>query len=127
LEFRRLQDRQVSRLLTLEYPPNVNAGFTISPGKAHPVTEQPASRDKLAPFIDSGNGVASRQFDKLIDLGEKERIGTDRDRASTPSNKSSEGGFDLIAAGVHYFDLAQGAGRTLHVSQLGFEIRIFRV
>jgi hypothetical protein len=51
LELGRLDDRQIGRLGTLEYPADVDAGLSISIGHARPITDQ-AARDRVSAKID---------------------------------------------------------------------------
>src|ERR1700730_4451501 len=60
LDFRRLHDRQVGRLLAFENPTRVDAGLAIRIGNTASVTHQAAAGGKLAELVDCGHRIAER-------------------------------------------------------------------
>src|SRR5215470_310602 len=65
LEFRRLHDRQIGRLLPFEDEACIHADLTIRIRNDRAVAHRPAGRGELAPLVDRGNGVARRERDQL--------------------------------------------------------------
>src|SRR5262245_58487429 len=59
-EFRGSRDRQIGRLLALEYSPSVDADFAYRIGKAGGVAHQPTAHDGLAQSIARRQRMASR-------------------------------------------------------------------
>src|SRR5687767_14147120 len=58
LDFRDLLDRQISRLVALEYASGLDASLTVRLQKTACVTHQAAGDSEVARLMDSGNRVA---------------------------------------------------------------------
>src|SRR5262249_53622492 len=66
LEFSRLLDRQVSRLIALENPASIIAGQAVRFRRAPSVAQQTSSHDELPTVIDRRHSVADRQRSELF-------------------------------------------------------------
>src|SRR4029453_2121077 len=113
LKLRRLQDRQVHRLGTLENAPGIDAGLTIDVCQIGSVAHQPARFGEVARRICRGHRVARCQIDQLDAPTEEEGVGTDEKSVGTLAHQSSEGGVDLAAAaGIEDLSLRPDGARS---------------
>src|SRR5216683_3188741 len=76
-EPRRLLNRQVSRLGTLEDLPGVDAKLAKGGREAWRITDQPAGRAEVARPIDRRNGMARCQCHELLAPANQKRLGAD--------------------------------------------------
>src|SRR5262245_19070278 len=101
MKFRRQNDRQVPRLLTLHNATDIAAGSTIGIWPAGAVADQAARFGLLSVGEDRRQGMTRHLHDKLGALNKKKRIGTDDQRTDPLRNHSREGLVDLTpGAGV---------------------------
>ena len=105
LEFRRLQDRQVSGLSALEDLTGVGADLTIHAHTIGVVTHQPAGFDSLAVGIARRNSMARRERRNLDAPAREEHVGSDEQSIRTVAYKGSEGRLDLVV-GARIEDLS---------------------
>jgi hypothetical protein len=66
LDFGGLLDRQVTRLLALEYPSGVDADLTVRVRKTSSIARQAAGCGERAKLVDRGYRVTDRQDAKLF-------------------------------------------------------------
>jgi hypothetical protein len=81
LDFRRLHNRQVSRLFALENSAGVGADQMVGFSFVATVAQQAASLDEWAILVDRGQRVADCQRGDLFDMGVEEYVGADDQRA----------------------------------------------
>src|SRR4051794_17471418 len=77
LDFRRLLNWQVGRLVALEYPSGIYAGLPVSGRKARAIADQAAGRGVFTDPIDRWNGVVCRQRHDLLAPAVEERFSGD--------------------------------------------------
>src|SRR5664279_4785371 len=85
-----LLDRQVGRLLALEYPPGVDANQTVWLLSVASVAHQAAGRGELAIFENRGHRVAERQCSELFAPTNEEWIGADHECARSKLDNGCE-------------------------------------
>src|SRR5262245_65115269 len=101
LKFGWLDNRQISRLLTFEYFPDVATGFYIRVGKIRPVAHQSADPDKLADGVVRWQGMTQRQRGKLLQAAREELVGRDQNRLNVLLRHGRKSGLELaLRAGV---------------------------
>jgi hypothetical protein len=91
-KFRRLQDRQVGRLGTLENSANIESCLAQRLRTTGTVAHPTACRDVLSERINRRHGVARRERDDLIAPAAKEWIDFDEKRADLLLSDRGEGG-----------------------------------
>src|SRR6478752_5630114 len=64
----RLHYRQIAWFLTLENPAGVDADLAICIPKVRAIAHQPTYGDKVAPIVNSGNGMMSHYGDQFFTL-----------------------------------------------------------
>src|SRR3954454_2837113 len=129
LEFGRPYHRQLGHLRTLQNPAGVDAGLAIGIGKTGSVTDQAASRNKLALNVDRRHRMSCRQRHDLVAPADEERI-TSNDECTNPLlHKRREGRIDFaFRAGVKNDHVARGCTRgRLCLRDLSLGTRKFRV
>src|SRR5215470_8981624 len=72
LYFGDLLNRQISRLLTLEYASGLNASLTVRFHKAACITHQTARDSKVARLMDRGHQVPASQGSELLTVRREE-------------------------------------------------------
>src|SRR5262245_18006764 len=129
LKFRRLHYRQVGRFFAFEYPAAVNAGLTTCIGYTCSVAHQATGRGKLAHRIDRRQRVAGSQCDELFAPIFKKRIDVDKQRRGPLVDERGEGWLEVdFGAGFDNNEfLPQRGRRCLHISCVGFHVRIGRI
>src|SRR6516165_10267426 len=129
LEFGGLNHRQVDRLLAPEYPPSIDAGLPVGIGHAGRVAHYAAGRDELAHGIDRRNPISSRQLDKPLPVGGRERAATDEQRASPALHERCKGTLEVTLTLDLENDelLPDGLRRGLHFSALSLGVRTARI
>src|SRR6266498_1371608 len=83
LDFRRLHDRQVGRLLALENFPSVDPDQTVIVRFTASVADEAACPDERVILVNRGHGVAKCQYAKLFDARIEEIIGADDERGES--------------------------------------------
>jgi len=94
-EGRRLLDRQIGRLGTLQDPSGVNAGLTKESGEVRAIADQPAGHDETPVPRDRRNGMTRCQRYELIAPAKQEGIGGDEECVGM---QLGEGRLDLAFA-----------------------------
>src|SRR5262245_39225701 len=97
LEFRRLQDRQVSGFSAVEDLTGISADLTIHAHTIGVVTHQAAGFDGLAGGIARRNPIARREGRKLDPPAREEHVTIDEQGIGTVAYKGGEGRLDLAA------------------------------
>src|SRR5262245_16099680 len=97
LEFRRLQDRQVSGLSAIEDLTGIGADLTIHAHTIGIVAHQPAGFDSLAGGIARRNPIARREGRKLDPPAREEHVTIDEQGIGTVPYKGGEGRLNLAA------------------------------
>src|SRR6516165_12488792 len=95
LELRRLQDREVGRLVAAEYTPSVATNQAISVAKISSVTHQAACHRVLAERINCGKCMAVGERDQLIAHGHEKRVSAQEERVSALCDQGRKDRFDL--------------------------------
>jgi hypothetical protein len=95
LEGRRLRNRQIGRLGTLQNSPGVNAGLAKESVGVGAIAHQAAGRYKYRVPIDRRNGVLRCQGHELRAPAGEERIGRDEEPAGLQLLDGRKGGIDL--------------------------------
>src|SRR5262249_27637309 len=118
LEFDRLKDRQVGRMLALEHPAGVDPGLPIGIEQVGSVAHQTAGIDVRPPWVNSRDRVTCRQHDEHGWLAREERIGANEERTGSLSEKGGKSRFDfLFSAGAQNKNLlVDGACSLLYLS-----------
>src|SRR5262249_842512 len=129
LERSRLHDGQISRSLTPENPPHVNARLMRYPRLTGAVADQAAGIPVLAGAVYCGNALASRKTNDLVATALKECVRTDQERASLLLRKRCECGIETTSTvNTHDQDLLpERARRCLHLSRVDLGVRIIGV
>src|SRR5260370_20257615 len=106
MELRRLNYREITRLLAFENTPRVHAKLTIDLADAGTVANQTTGFDELAYLEDRWHCVARRQRYDLVSPAVEERVADQRDRANASIAEGREDGFQFaVGAGVENADL----------------------
>src|SRR5262249_29278257 len=117
LELRRLHDRKVCGLGTLEDARGIDPNPAVRIRQARPVAHQPADFGKRAIKINRRDREARCEVDQLDAPGEEEGVGVDEKRVGALARKRCEGHIDLAAGvGVEHLDLQPHGARTRCVS-----------
>jgi len=74
-EFGRLHYRQVGGCGATEDSADIDAGLAVYVEAIGPVTDQTDGLRKIAPLINRGNLMASRQCNELVEMAGKEQVG----------------------------------------------------
>src|SRR5215207_4852370 len=122
LELRRLHDRQIGGLGTLEDAASIDANLSIGFREVRSVAHQAADFYILAPGIYRGNPVVSRELDELHTPPVEGRAGTDE--KCILALESPEGGVDLATtACIQDPDLqVHRASGCFNISQRGVRL-----
>src|SRR5581483_7193761 len=96
IELRRLLDRQIGRLLTLEDFAHVYTHSPINGWKAGAIADQATFSGKSIKKIDRGYFAFCRLCDELQFMGTLQWIGTDDDGICTQINQGGKRGIDLV-------------------------------
>src|SRR5215510_3549641 len=106
LEFRRLQDREVSGLGAIEDLTGIGADLTIHAHTIGVVAHQPAGFDSLATGIARGNSVVCRKRNKLDASAGEEHVTSDVQGLRAVTHEGGEGSLDFTpGAGVEDLNL----------------------
>src|SRR5262249_51659388 len=81
LDFGRLLDRQVSRLLALKNSPGIDAEWAVRIQNGASISHEAASGYKLAKLVDRRHPVADGQCGELFAAAVEQCIGADHERA----------------------------------------------
>ena len=95
LEGRRLLDRQIGRLGTLQNLSRVNASLARESVGVSAITDQTADCDKLRDPIERRNGMTRGHCRELVGPGVEERIATNEERVGVQLGESR---LDLVFA-----------------------------
>src|SRR6516162_9516615 len=99
-------DRQVGRLLTLEYPADIDARQAIYVSQTAAVAHQSAGANKLTKFKHRRHCFAQRKRCELGAATDKEWIGPDHEPADANESEFRESRLEVaFAAGLQYMQL----------------------
>src|SRR6516225_2940972 len=126
LDFRRLLDRQVARLLALEDAADINPGLTIHVRKAAIIAHQAPGRGEFAKLKDRGHAMTHRQRGEMFAAADEQSVGADHETAGLEFEQSGEGGVEIaLAAGIENRNVqSQCARRLLKTSRFDLGIGI---
>ena len=106
LDFRRLLDRQIGRLIAFENSPGVGADQMIVFRLTAAIAHQAAGGDEPAKFVDGGHRMMHCQRRQEFAVSREEVVGGDGERAYVQSGQGFKDRIEIALAGrVHNMEL----------------------
>src|SRR5262249_27751005 len=129
LEFGRLQDGKVRRLLALENSPGIEAKLAPPVHVTAAVAHQAAGDWERAKLVARGNSVACREHGDLSGVGDEQPIGRNQQCTRFDLHERRKGLVKLVGStGAQDVNLkAEFAGRVLSIPRADVRVRTFRV
>src|SRR5262249_55699286 len=115
----RLAQGELSRFVSLENSPGIDARLSIGVGEACRIADETASCGVVADVVDGRNGMARGQCDESSTFAAEEWASAEHERAGASLNNSCEGTIEFAfirALPRHDFPL-DGATRLLQFTQ----------
>jgi len=129
LEFARLDNWQVSRLLAFEDSPGVDAELSIGIAQVRAIAHQASSLGEVAGRIDRGDGITHCELGELPRLAIEHHILSDHQRGRFELVHPLKDRIEIAwRAGIQDMELqSQPLGRRLQIFRLGISIGVPRI